>query len=40
MFANFFVKRLFSTVNIKFISEKKAVEVILANPKKRNPLSV
>ena len=33
------IRRMFSTVNIKLHAEKKAVEITLANPKKRNPLS-
>lgn len=40
MFKYLNLRNCFSTVNIKFIAEKKAVEVTLANSKKRNPLSI
>ncbi len=33
------IRRFFSTVSIKLHAEKKAVEITLSNPKKRNPLS-
>lgn len=39
MFKYLNLKRCFSTVNIKLNAERKAVEITLANPKKRNPLS-
>lgn len=39
MFKYLGLKSLFSTVSIKLNAEKKAVEVILTNSKKRNPMS-
>jgi hypothetical protein len=39
MFNHLRMRSFFSTVNIKFHAEKKAVEIILVNSKKRNPMS-
>lgn len=40
MFKYLNLRKWFSTVNIKLNAEKKAVEITLANSKKRNPLSL